>query len=71
MGEGILGDGNVIPDLGEDVVLAEEAAGVFSEKAQHGPRARPQLHMCPLRGSQLVGGEVHDVLRQTHLPLGP
>jgi len=71
LGERILGDGNVVPDLGDHVVLAEETAGLFGEKTQYGPGARPQVDMCALRGSQLVGGEVHDMLRQANLPLLP
>ena len=41
-----------------DVVLAEQAAGIFGEEAQHGKGARAQLHTLPFRGPQLVRGQV-------------
>lgn len=71
LGEGILSDGDVVPDLGDEVVFGDEAAGVFGEETQYGQGARAQLHMLPLRGPQFVRDEVNDILRQLHLPLEP
>ena len=46
LAQGILGDGNVVPDLGDDVVLVDEAPGVFGEEGRNTAKQRGRNSTC-------------------------
>ena len=71
LGERIFGYSHIVPNLGDDFVLGDEASRVLGKQTEHRIRARPQINMLARVAAQFVSDKIDNMKRQSHLPLRP